>query len=98
VQVAGGPAGVAYIAWLTHASRHGWAIYLRTFSMRSSTLGPALQVSGRYGNASIWPGDTFGISVLPGPPIRISLTWGSAIGHSKNPEIYAAQVKLPPVT
>jgi len=96
VQVAGGPAGVAYIAWLTSAPR-GWAIYLRTFSVRSSRLGPVLRVSGRYGNASTWPGDTFGISVLPGQPNRISLTWGSAIGPSRNPEIYAAQVRLPPV-
>ena len=95
VQVAGGPAGVAYIAWLTSAP-HGWAAYLRTFSVRSGSLGPVLRVSGKYGNTSVWPGDTFGIAVLPGQPKRISLTWGSAIAPSRNPEIYAALVTLPP--
>jgi hypothetical protein len=52
-------------------------------------------VSSQYGNASIWPGDTFGISVLPGRPNRISLTWGSATGTSQDSEIYAADVTPP---
>jgi hypothetical protein len=50
----------------------------------------------------VWPGDTFGITVLPRDPhgtpgsdddgTRLSLTWGSAIPPSKNSEIYAAVV------
>jgi hypothetical protein len=44
----------------------------------------------------MWPGDTFGMSVLPGLRNRISLTSGSAIGSSQTSEIYAANVTLPP--
>ena len=51
----------------------------------------------------MWPGDTFGITVLPparrGLPElrgagvqRLSLTWGSAIRPGKDSEIYAAVV------
>src|SRR5579859_3563118 len=87
VQVAGGPAGIAYVAWLTHGPQLGWATYLRRFSARKGWLGPAIRVSGRYGITSVWPGDTFGMAVLPGPGNRISLTWGSAIGSSRNTEI-----------
>jgi hypothetical protein len=48
----------------------------------------------QYGNRSIWPGDTFGISVLPGQHRPgtwgpVALSWGSAVGGSKNSEIYA---------
>jgi hypothetical protein len=60
-------------------------------------------VSRQYGNKTIWPGDTFGITVLPrarpGAPgphgagvQRLSLTWGSAVQPSKDSEIYAAVV------
>jgi hypothetical protein len=52
------------------------------------------RVSSQYGNRVIWPGDTFGISVLPGPPRAgvlqpVALSWGSAVGSSKNSETYA---------
>jgi hypothetical protein len=52
-------------------------------------------VSTQYGEASVWPGDTFGIAVLPGRPGRVSLTWGSAVGTSQNSEIWASNVTLP---
>ncbi len=57
-----------------------------------SWLGPAIKVSAAYGNAGIWPGDTFGISSLPGG--RISLTWGSAVGTSRFSAIYGSVVKI----
>ena len=52
----------------------------------------AVRVSAAYGNAAIWPGDTFGISPLPDG--RISLTWGSAVGTAKRSAIYASVVKI----
>jgi hypothetical protein len=45
-----------------------------------------------YGNAAIWPGDTLGISPLPGG--RISLTWGSATGTARQSAIYASVVTV----
>jgi hypothetical protein len=41
----------------------------------------------------MWPGDTFGLSVLS--PDRVALSWGSAIKNRKNSQIYATVVRLP---
>ena len=102
VQVAGGRPGVAYVGWLADNSKFGYAQYLRVFSIRHGWVTGPIQVSRRFGRRSVWPGDTFGITVLPrdrhGTPgsgddgTRLSLTWGSAVPPSKNPEIYAAVV------
>ena len=87
VQVAGGQAGVAYIGWLADDSPAGYALYLRAFSTRTGWLSPRITVSRAYGNALIWPGDTFGLSTLPplaaGPRAhwpRVVVSWGSAEG------------------
>jgi hypothetical protein len=73
--------------------------FLRPFSITKGWLPPAIQVSPQYGNKKIWPGDAFGISILPtagkNAPERISLTWASAIKGHKNSEIYGAVVTLP---
>jgi hypothetical protein len=96
VEVAGGRPGIAYVAWQTDASPHGYATYLRPYSLTRGWLTPAIRVSGPYGNARIWPGDTFGIATLPGGPVtRVALSWGSAIGRHRNSEIYAVVVTLP---
>ena len=92
VESAGGRAGIAYVAWQTSAPAQGYATYLRPFSIRRGWLAPAVQVSAAYGNAAIWPGDTFGISPLPGG--RISLTWGSATGTARQSAIYASVVTI----
>jgi hypothetical protein len=102
VQVAGGRPGVAYVGWLADNSPHGYAQYLRVFSIRHGWVTNPIQVSRRFGQPSVWPGDTFGITVLPharggipasqGAGTRLSLTWGSAVRPSKNSEIYAAVV------
>jgi hypothetical protein len=92
VESAGGRAGIAYVAWQTSAPAQGYATYLRPFSIRRGWLAPAVKVSAAYGNAAIWPGDTFGISPLPGG--RISLTWGSAAGTARQSAIYASVVTL----
>jgi hypothetical protein len=91
VESAGGQPGIAYVAWQTSAPAQGYATYLRPFSIRRGWLAPAIKVSAAYGNARIWPGDTFGISPLPDG--SISLTWGSAVGPSKVSAIYASVVK-----
>jgi hypothetical protein len=98
VEVAGGQAGIGYVAWQTDAPRAGYATYVRPFSVRRGWLAPAVRVSTRFGNAAIWPGDTFGIATFPwasGPHvIRLVLSWGSAVGRSTESEIYAAAVVL----
>jgi hypothetical protein len=95
VQVAGGAPGVAYVAWLTSASPHGYALWLRPYSVRSGWLGPALRVSPQYGKTSVWPGDTFGIAVLRGRgAVRIAVSWGSAVGSSDKSEIWARTVTI----
>ena len=92
VESAGGQAGIAYVAWQTSAPAPGYATYLRPFSIRRGWLAPAVKVSAVYGNAKIWPGDTFGIAPLPGG--SVSLTWGSAVGTAKVSAIYASVVKV----
>ena len=51
-----------------------------------------VMVSRQYGDANIWPGDTFGISMLPGG--RVALSWGSAVGGSQNSAIWTTVVKV----
>jgi hypothetical protein len=92
VESAGGRPGIAYIAWQTSAPAQGYATYLRPFSVQHGWLGPAIKVSAAYGNAGIWPGDTFGISPLPAG--RVSLTWGSAVDGSRFSAIYASVVRV----
>ena len=103
VQVAGGRPGVAYVGWLADNSPHGYAQYLRPFSIRHGWMSGPVRVSRQFGRRLVWPGDRFGITVLPrarpgmpGPRgagvQRVSLTWGSAVRPSKDSEIYATVV------
>jgi hypothetical protein len=96
VEVLGGAAGVAYVAWQTDAAPSGYATYMRAYSPGNGWLGPRIRVSTAFGNRKIWPGDTFGIARLPSGPLpRLVLSWGSATGQHKNPQIYAAVVSPP---
>jgi hypothetical protein len=90
---AGGAAGIAYVAWQTSAPAQGYATYLRPYSITRGWLGPATRVSAAYGARSVWPGDTFGIAVLPGG--KLAMSWGSATGGSRESQIYAATITLP---
>jgi hypothetical protein len=93
VQVAGGAAGIAYVAWLTPRPHHGYAEYLRTFSISNGWLSPARRISRRFGRPRVWPGDTFGISTVT--PTDVVLSWGSAIRSSRgNSEIFAVPVAV----
>src|SRR5215469_15847932 len=97
VESAGAGPGIVDIAWQADNSPQGYATYLRPFSIKNGWLAPITQVSTQFGNPAIWPGDTFGISVLPDSndpeaPERVALSWGSAVGGSQNSEIYSTVV------
>jgi hypothetical protein len=93
MEVVGGRAGMAYVGWLSNSSRQGWAQHLRAFSITEGWLTPPIRISGdQYGDPSVWPGDTFGISTLWAN--RVVLSWGSAVAPVGRPksQIYAAVV------
>ena len=66
MQVAGGGSGIAYVSWLSNSDPRGYAEYLRTFSTTRGWLSDPVRVSTEFGDPSIWPGDTSGISALSG--------------------------------
>jgi hypothetical protein len=52
-----------------------------------------VQVSQEFGDTSVWPGDTFGISTLS--PGNVVLSWGSATPSSgKKSDIFSANVAV----
>jgi hypothetical protein len=93
-EVVGGGAGVAYVGWLTNNATAGWAFYVRAFSIKQGWLTPPIQVSRLFGDPSVWPGDTFGISTLDGSTLVVS--WGSGITIHNQPksQIFAAVLKF----
>ena len=94
MEVTGGPAGTVYVGWQTNAPSQGYATYVQTFTTASGLVGTPTQVSTSYGNASVWPGDTFGLATLPNNQLAVS--WGSANGSSSTSEIYATTVSVGP--
>jgi hypothetical protein len=96
VAVLGGGPGTAYVAWQTDAPAAGYATYLRPYAAGKGWTGPRVNVSSKFGNRTIWPGDTFGIAAVPGgPATSLALSWGSAVSGNADSEIYAAVVTLP---
>jgi hypothetical protein len=94
MEVAGGGSGIAYISFLTSSDPRGYAEYLRSFSIRRGWLTGAQQVSTEFGDPSVWPGDTTGISTLANG--RVELSWGSATPSTgKKSDIWAANVGVP---
>lgn len=92
IEVAGGPSGIAYVAWLSNSNPKGYALYLRAFSITSGTwISPTVQVSTAFGASSVWPGDNFGISTLS--PYNLVLSWGSAT-NGKQSQIFAVPVTV----
>jgi len=97
VQSVGAGPGIADVAWQADNSPQGYAVYLRPFSIKNGWLAPVTQVSTQYGTPAIWPGDTFGISLLPDWnagdfPQHVALSWGGAVGGSPDSEIHATTV------
>ena len=64
MEVSGGGNGVAYVGFFSSADPRGYADHLRTFSSSRGWLSDPVQVSPEFGDTSVWPGDTFGISTL----------------------------------
>jgi hypothetical protein len=83
VHVAGGRPGVAYVGRLAGNSPRGYALQVRVFSISRGWLTGPIQVSQQFGTQKVWPGDTFGITALPGQ--RLALSWGSAVAQEPNP-------------
>ena len=93
MEVSGGGSGIAYVSFFSGADPRGYAEYLRTFSTTRGWLGAPVQISPEFGDTSVWPGDTFGISTLS--PGHVVLSWGSATPSSgKKSDIYAANVAV----
>ncbi|HWF16613.1 MAG TPA: hypothetical protein VG244_10570, partial [Acidimicrobiales bacterium] len=91
MEITGGAPGIAYVGWLSDSDPRGYAEYLRAFSVTHGWLSSPAQVSSQFGDPSVWPGDTFGISTLS--PNEVALSWGSATPTSgTQSEIYAANV------
>jgi hypothetical protein len=93
MEVAGGGPGIAYVSFFSPADPRGYADYLRTFSVAHGFVGGPSRVSPEFGDTSLWPGDTFGISTLS--PTHLVLSWGSATASTGDmPEIFAAPVRV----
>jgi hypothetical protein len=93
MEVSGGGSGIAYVSFFSSADPHGYAEYLRTFSTTRGWLSAAVRISPEFGDTSVWPGDTFGISTLA--PDRVVLSWGSATATTKKKsEIFVAPVTV----
>jgi hypothetical protein len=93
MEVAGGAAGIAYVSFVSSSDPRGYAQYLRTYSIAHGWLSTPVQVSTEFGDTSVWPGDTFGISTLS--PGHVVLSWGSATPSSgKKSDIFAANVAV----
>jgi hypothetical protein len=91
MEVAGGGRGIAYVGWLSDSNPQGYAQYLRTFSISGGWRSAPEQVSSQFGDPSVWPGDTFGISTLAAT--NVVLSWGGATPQSgKKSDIYATDV------
>jgi hypothetical protein len=92
IEVAAAGPRNAYVAWQTVVRGKGYATFLRRYSVGRGWTSPAKRVSPAYGNAKVWPGDTFGLSTRNGTAV---LSWGSATHGRRASEIYSATVELP---
>jgi len=91
MEVVGGAAGTAYVSWLASSDPRGYALYLRTFAIKGGWQSAPQQISTEFGDTSVWPGDTTGISLLGAS--TLALSWGGATPTSgKKSDIYVATV------
>jgi hypothetical protein len=90
--VAGGSNGIVYVGWLSPSDSRGYALYVRAYSIKRGWLSSAVRISNQFGNSSIWPGDTFGISTLG--TNSLVLSWGSAVGGAQTSSIFAVAVQI----
>jgi hypothetical protein len=91
MEVVGGGTGIAYVSWLSNSDPRGYAEYLRAFSVTRGWLSDSVRVSAEFGDPSVWPGDTTGISTLS--PTELVLSWGSTTPISgKKSDIFATNI------
>jgi hypothetical protein len=92
MEVTGGGSGTAYVTWLSDNNPAGYALFLCAFSVTRGWLSGPSQITAGYGNSTVWPGDTTGLSALS--PTDVVASWGSDYpGVSGNrDEIYAANI------
>jgi hypothetical protein len=91
--VVGGPAGTAFVGWLSDSDPRGYALYLRPFSVTKGWLSDPFTVSQDFGDPSVWPGDTFGLSNFSATDLAVS--WGSAVpANGKKSDIFATRVSV----
>jgi hypothetical protein len=91
--VVGGAAGIGYVGWLSDSNPLGYAVYLRPFSTTKGWLSEPVQISPQFGDPSVWPGDTFGLSALS--PTELEVSWGSAVpANGKKSDIFATHVSV----
>ena len=94
MEVTGAGDGIADVTWLSDSNPNGYAVYLRAFSVHDGWLSAPVVASTQFGDTSVWPGDTLGISALSAN--RIVLSWGSATSTTqKKSEIWATDVTIP---
>jgi len=93
MEVAGGDSGIAYVTWLANSDPRGYALYMRTFSITRGWLSAPFQVSTQFGDPSVWPGDTTGLSPLGAG--QVSVSWGSAVdARNKKSDIYSTTISV----
>ena len=93
MQVSGGASGIAYVAWLTSSTPQGYSLFVREYAIRGGWQSGPFQVSSQYGDTSVWPGDTIGVSTVA--PGSVALSWGSATpATGKKSAIFAATVSV----
>lgn len=93
MEVSGGDNGTAYVSIFSSADPQGYADDIRPFSVSRGWLSAPVRVSAEFGDTSVWPGDTFGISTLS--PGHLVLSWGSDTPTTaKKSEIFAAPVAI----
>ena len=97
--VIGGRRGVAYVGWLAGGPIGGtsprpFSQYLRVFSVHNGWLTGPIRLSRAAGNATVWPGDTIGISVLGSVTHspRLIVSWGGALTGLTS-QIWASTVR-----
>ena len=93
MEVTGGGSGIAYVTWLANSDPRGYALYMRAYSITHGWLSAPFQVSTQFGDPSVWPGDTTGLSTLGANQVTVS--WGSAVdAKNKKSDIYATTVSV----
>jgi hypothetical protein len=94
MEVAGGDAGTAFVEWLSNNSTQGYALYVLPFSITNGLLTPPIRVSSQYGDSSVWPGDTMGVSTLSGSGLVVSWGGGVPVRGQPKSQIFVAVLQF----